>query len=81
MIIRDMFYDDAKPVELCFMSTAREIFNSYFSLDFFQSEPVGDNRSPATYNLYFVNHNTKKISDVQRIVADKPKTGNNQDRE
>ena len=71
---------DAKPVELCLMSTAREIFNSYFSLDFFQSEPVGDNRSPATYNLYFVNHNNKKISDVQKIVADKPKTGNNQDR-
>ena len=50
-----------------------------FSLNFYQREAVGDNRSAQTYNLYFTDEYGKQISDTQKIIADK--TGeNNQDR-
>jgi len=50
-----------------------------FSLNFYQKEPVCDNRKPATYLLYFTDSNGKKISDTQKIIADKT-SDNSQDR-
>lgn len=46
-----------------------------FSLDFYQKDAVGDNRSAANYRLYFVDSNEKQISDTVKIIADK--TGDN----
>ena len=42
-----------------------------FSLNFYQKEPVGDNREAATYQLYFTDSNGKQVSDVAKIIADK----------
>lgn len=62
---------DTKPVELGLLSATHKISNMIFSLNFYQKEPVGDNREAATYQLYFTDSSGKQISDIQKIIADK----------
>lgn len=70
---------DTKPVTLNLLSATRKISNMIFSLNFYQKEAVGDNRSACTYLLYFVDASGKQISDTVRIIADKT-SDNGQDR-
>lgn len=62
---------DTKPVEVSLLSATHKISNMIFSLNFYQKEPVGDNREAATYQLYFTDSSGKQISDIQKIIADK----------
>lgn len=62
---------DTRPVEVGLLSASRKISNMIFSLNFYQKEAVGDNRSAANYLLYFVDSNGKQISDTAKIIADK----------
>ena len=62
---------DTKPVEISLLSATHKISNMIFSLNFYQKEPVGDNREAATYQLYFTDSNGKQISDIAKIIADK----------
>lgn len=62
---------DTKPVEVSLLSATRKIVNMLFSLNFYQKEAVGDNRSACNYLLYFVDESGKQISDTARIIADK----------
>lgn len=62
---------DTRPVEVGLLSASRKISNLIFSLNFYQKEAVGDNRSAANYLLYFVDSNGKQISDTAKIIADK----------
>lgn len=62
---------DTKPVTLNLLSATRKISNMIFSLNFFQKEAVGDNRSACNYLLYFTDASGKQISDTARIIADK----------
>ena len=62
---------DTRPVEVSLLSASRKISNMIFSLNFYQNEAVGDNRSAANYLLYFVDSNGKQISDTAKIIADK----------
>lgn len=62
---------DTKPVEVKLLSATHKISNMIFSLNFYQKEPVGDNREAATYQLYFTDGNGKQISDIAKIIADK----------
>ena len=62
---------DTKPVELGLLSATHKVSNMIFSLNFYQKEPVGDNRVAATYQLYFTDSSGKQISDIQKIIADK----------
>lgn len=62
---------DTKPVTISLISANRKITNLIFSLNFFQKEAVGENREAATYQLYFIDSNGQKISDVQKIIADR----------
>lgn len=62
---------DTKPVALNLISASRKITNMVFSLNFYQTEPIGDNREKANYLLYFTDAGNKQISDTQRIIADK----------
>ena len=62
---------DTKPVELGLLSATHKISNMIFSLNFYQKEPVGDNREAATYQLYFTDESGKQISDIQKVIADK----------
>lgn len=62
---------DTKPVEVSLLSATRKISNMIFSLNFFQKEAVGDNRSACNYLLYFTDSNGKQISDTARLIADK----------
>lgn len=62
---------DTKPVTIHLLSATRKICNMIFSLNFFQKEAVGDNRSSCNYQLYFVDASGKQISDTVRIIADK----------
>lgn len=62
---------DTRPVEVGLLSASRKISNMIFSLNFYQKEAVGDNRSATNYLLYFVDSNGKQISDTAKIIADK----------
>lgn len=62
---------DTKPVEVSLLSATHKVSNMIFSLNFYQKEPVGDNREAATYQLYFTDSNGKQISDIAKIIADK----------
>ncbi len=62
---------DTKPVQLKLLSSGRKISNMVFSLNFYQKDPVGDNRSSCNYLLYFTDASGKQVSDTQRIIADK----------
>ena len=62
---------DTKPVEVGVLSASRKISNMIFSLNFYQKDAVGDNRSAANYLLYLVDSNGKQISDTAKIIADK----------
>ena len=70
---------DTKPVTVGLLSAGRKISNMIFSLNFYQKEAVGGNRESATYLLYFTDLNGQKISDTQKIIADKT-SENAQDR-
>lgn len=62
---------DTKPVAISLLSANRKISNMIFSLNFYQKEAVGGNREAAQYLIYFVDANGEKISDVNKIIADK----------
>ncbi len=62
---------DTKPVEVGLLSASRKISNMIFSMNFYQKDAVGDNRSAANYLLYFVDSDGKQISDTAKIIADK----------
>ncbi len=62
---------DTKPVEIALLSATHKVSNMLFSLNFYQKEPVGDNREAATYQVYFTDSYGKQISDVSKVIADK----------
>ena len=62
---------DTKPVIISLLSAGRKVSNMIFSLNFFQKEAVGGNREAANYLLYFTDVNGQKISDVNKLIADK----------
>lgn len=70
---------DTKPVTISLLSASRKISNMVFSLNFYQKEVVAENRTAATYLLYFTDANGKQISDTVKIIADKT-SDNSQDR-
>lgn len=70
---------DTKPVTLSLLSSSRRISNMIFSLSFYQNEPVGANREECIYRIYLTDSYGKKISDEQRVIADKT-SPDNQDR-
>ena len=62
---------DTKPVKLKRSTPTNKISNLIFSLNFYQEEAVGDNRSACSYKLYFADSSGRQISDAARIIADK----------
>lgn len=62
---------DKKPVAVKLLSASHKISNMIFSLNFYQTEAVADNRESAMYQLYFTDSNGKMISDIQKIIADR----------
>lgn len=62
---------ETTPVSLSLLATTRKISNMIFSLYFLQNESVGKSKKAATFEAYFVDEYYNKISDVQKIVADK----------
>ncbi len=62
---------NTKPVEIKLYSSERKTSNLILSLDFFQTEAVGDKRTKQTYLLYFTDEGDNHISDTQIIIADK----------
>ena len=62
---------DTKPVEVTLLSANHKVSNMIFSLNFYQKDAVSGNREKAVYDAYFVDNTGKKISDVQKIFADK----------
>lgn len=62
---------ETTPVSLSLLATTRKISNMIFSLYFLQNESVGKSKKAASFEVYFVDEYYNKISDVQKIVADK----------
>ncbi len=62
---------DKKPVEVALLSTTRKITNMIFTLNFGQMQVVSGNMETAHYNIYFEDEHKNKVSDVQKIIADK----------
>lgn len=65
---------DTKPVSVVLLTANKRLSNLMVNLDFYQKEPVGGNRESCNYLLYFMDAAGKKISDEQRIIADKTGT-------
>ena len=65
---------DTRQVEIGLLSASRKISNMAFSLNFYQKEPVGDNRSAASYLACFVDAAGTQISDTAKIIADRAQT-------
>lgn len=70
---------DTTPVTITLLSASRKISNMIFSLSFYQKEAVGGNNIPSNFLVYFVDSNGQRISDTNRIIADKT-SDNTQDR-
>lgn len=70
---------DTKPVTVTLLSAGRKISNMIFSLNFYQKEAVGANRSKASYLVYFEDAEGNQISDTSKIIADKT-SANGQER-
>ena len=62
---------DTKPVTVSLISATRKISNMLFALNFYQQEPVSDNRSACSYLVFFRDAGGKAISDTVKIIADK----------
>lgn len=62
---------EMQAVELSVLSTTKRITNMIFTMNFLQMQSVGQNRKAATFEVYFTDEYNNKISDIQRIVADK----------
>jgi len=58
-------------VDVKLTNTSRKITNSLFSLDFFQTEKLVDKKVVRTLKLYFTDEAGQKISNEQRILADR----------
>lgn len=67
---------DAKPVSLSLLSSSRKISNMIFSMNFYQKEAVKDNFVPCTYEVFMTDEDGNKISDVQKIIADRSSEAN-----
>ena len=62
---------DTKPVTISLLSTFHQVSNMIFTLKFHQHEAVGDNWRSETYLLYFTDEVGNRISDTQKVIADK----------
>lgn len=58
-------------VQIMLVSLIQKITNLITTLDFIQSEPVGDVVRSTTYKLYFLSEDNEKISNENIYVADK----------
>ena len=64
-------YVEVSNAEIKLISVSRKISNLLFSLDFYQTQPVGDKIQPCTYSIYMKDDEGKTISDRQTIIADR----------
>lgn len=62
---------ETRAAEIVLVSLVQKITNLITTLDFIQSEPVGDVVKATTYRLYFVSEDNEKISNENIYVADK----------
>lgn len=62
---------DTKPVTVSLISATRKISNMLFALNFYQQDPVSDNRRACNYQVFFRDASGKAISDTVKIIADK----------
>ena len=62
---------EMQPVEVTPLSTTKRITNMIFTVNFLQLQPVDQAHSAMIFETYFTDEYDNKVSDVQRIVADK----------
>ena len=64
-------YVEVSNAELKLLSVSRKISNLLFSLDLYQTLPVGEKVQPCTYSIYMKDEEGKTISDRQHVIADR----------
>ena len=61
---------ETKPATISLVSIVQKITNLITSMDFIQSEPVGDTVTATTYRLVFMSEDDERISNENSYVAD-----------
>lgn len=64
-------YVEVSNAELKLLSESRKVSNLFFSLDFFQRQPIGEKVKPCTYSIYMMDEEDRIISDRQTVIADR----------
>lgn len=64
-------YVEVSGPALKLLSESRRISNLSFSLDFFQSQPVGGKIRPCVYTVYMADETGAAVSDRQTVIADR----------
>lgn len=62
---------ETENASIALISMTQKITNLITTLDFVQTEPVGENIKATTYKLYFVSEDNERISDEHTFAADK----------
>ncbi|SDC56483.1 BREX-1 system phosphatase PglZ type A [Geotoga petraea] len=60
---------ESKNVELELVNDLKKITNTFFSLNFYQKEPVGGKNNPSDFEIYLVDSKEKIVSNLVKIVA------------
>lgn len=68
---------ESKNSELSLLGDSRKITNSFFTLNFYQQEPVGKKVYPSEFEIYLVDSQDKIVSNLVKIVANSTDTSNN----
>lgn len=61
---------ETRPAQITLVSILRKVTNLITTLDFLQSEPVGDVVKEATYKVFFVSEQNERISNENTYIAD-----------
>ena len=70
----DRYHAETKPVQIALVSMAQKITNLITSMDFIQSDPIGDTIKETTYRLVFMSEDGDRISNENIYVADSRET-------
>ena len=62
---------DTAPAQISLVSLTNKITNLITTLDFIQTEPIGELVKETTYRIFFISEDNEKISNENVYVADK----------
>lgn len=61
---------ETRPAQITLVSILRKVTNLIITLDFLQSEPIGDVVKEAAYKVFFISEQNERISNENTYIAD-----------